>query len=90
MRACLYLQSAAAVDAHTGFELPEEDRNDHVESELPNLPPDKDPQAQTLTRPQTKRKPQNKEMVTKAMHSSKVELLVCTISILFGGTKYTI
>ena len=49
----------------TGFELPEEDREDAVESELPHLPPDKDPQAQTLTRPQPKKKAHNKEMVRR-------------------------
>ena len=47
----------------TGFELPEEDREDAVEAELPRLPPDKDPHAQTLIKPQPKKKGQNKEMV---------------------------
>ena len=47
------------------FELSEEDREDAVESELPCLPPDKDPQAQTLTRPQPKKMAHNKEMVRR-------------------------
>ena len=48
---------------YAGFELPEEDREDAVEADLPRLPPDKDPRAQTLTKPQPKKKGQNKEMV---------------------------
>ena len=52
----------AAITVNTGFELPEEDRGDPVDAELPQLPPDKDPQAQTLTKPQPKKKA-NKEMV---------------------------
>ena len=48
---------------NTGFELPEEDRDDPVDAELPHLPPDKDPQTQTLTRPQPKKKGQDKAMV---------------------------
>ena len=59
----LHVHMTAAVNANAGFELPEEDRGTSVEGELPQLPPDKDPQGQTLTRPQPKKKA-NKEMVT--------------------------
>lgn len=53
------------ININTGFELPEEDRDDPVDVELPRLPPDKDPQTQTLTRPQPKKKGQDKAMVAK-------------------------
>ena len=58
---------------NAGFELPEEDRDDPVVTDLPHLPPDKDPQAQTLTRPQPKKKGQEKEMVGKQARALHVQ-----------------